>query len=136
MPRPVVCAAQRAEGPKPATALAAAALAVALGLGSVDAARADIAGLTPCSESKAFAKREKNELKALEKRMKQVPTRHVPRRSALPVGLPRQKRWVLTSLCCHAVRAGQCAGAGSVCHSRADQVPLLLLRQGWPSVRD
>nr|6ZZX_F Chain F, PSI-F [Chlorella ohadii]6ZZY_F Chain F, PSI-F [Chlorella ohadii] len=30
----------------------------------------DVAGLTPCSESKAFAKRKKNEVKALNKRLK------------------------------------------------------------------
>jgi photosystem I subunit III len=54
------------------TAIAAAALAAAVGFGSVDAAYADVAGLTPCSESKAFAKREKNEVKALNKRLKQV----------------------------------------------------------------
>ncbi|CAL5225427.1 g8243 [Coccomyxa viridis] len=51
-------------------AVAAAALAAALAFGSVEAAKADISGLTPCSESKGFAKRQKNELKALEKRLK------------------------------------------------------------------
>ena len=53
-------------------AVAAAALAAALAFGSVEAAKADISGLTPCSESKGFAKRQKNELKALEKRLKKV----------------------------------------------------------------
>ena len=53
-------------------AVAAAALATALAFGSVEAANANISGLTPCSESKAFAKREKNELKALTKRLKNV----------------------------------------------------------------
>jgi len=53
------------------TAAAAAALAVAFGFGTVDSAYADVAGLTPCSESKAFAKRKKNEVKALSKRLKQ-----------------------------------------------------------------
>lgn len=52
--------------------LAATALTAALSLGAVDAAKADIAGLTPCSESKAFNKRQKNEIKNLNKRMKQV----------------------------------------------------------------
>lgn len=55
-----------------AKGLAAAALAATLSFGAVDAAYADVAGLTPCSESKAFAKREKNEVKALTKRLKQV----------------------------------------------------------------
>ena len=61
-----------AEAPKVGTALAAAALAAALSLGSVQAAHADIAGLTPCSESKGFAKRQKKEISSLQKRLKQV----------------------------------------------------------------
>ena len=52
--------------------LAASALAAALSFTSVDAAKADVAGLTPCSQSKAFAKRQKNEVKTLTKRLKQV----------------------------------------------------------------
>ena len=69
--RPVACSAQQ----KPAvSAIAAAALAAALTFGTVDAAMADVAGLTPCSESKGFAKRQKNELKALDKRLKNVRT--------------------------------------------------------------
>lgn len=68
----VVCSAERQEASKQlGTAAAAAALAVAFGFGTVDAAYADVAGLTPCSESKAFAKRKKNEVKALSKRLKQ-----------------------------------------------------------------
>ena len=43
-----------------------------MAFGSVDAAKADISGLTPCSESKQFAKREKNEIKALTKRLGKV----------------------------------------------------------------
>jgi len=53
-------------------AVAAAALAAALAFGSVDAAKADISGLTPCSESKQFQKRQKSELKTLDKRLKKV----------------------------------------------------------------
>ena len=53
-------------------AVAAAALAAAMTFGSVDAAKADISGLTPCSESKQFAKRQKNEVKALTKRLGKV----------------------------------------------------------------
>ena len=68
--RPVACSAQQQS---PAVgAIAAAALAAAVSFGQVDAAFADVAGLTPCSESKQFAKREKNELKALDKRLKNV----------------------------------------------------------------
>lgn len=53
-------------------AVAAAALAAVIGFGQVNAAKADISGLTPCSESKAYQKRLKNELKALNKRLKNV----------------------------------------------------------------
>ncbi len=66
----VTASAERVEAPKQvAVAIAAAAL---LGLSNVDAAQADIAGLTPCSDSKAYAKRLKNEVKGLNKRLKQV----------------------------------------------------------------
>lgn len=59
------------------TALAAAALASVVSLGAVDAAYADVAGLTKCSESKAYAKTQKAALKKLEKRKKLVrPARH------------------------------------------------------------
>lgn len=43
-------------------------------------AQADVAGLTPCSESKAFQKRQKKTVKDLQKRMKKVritPTREI-----------------------------------------------------------
>ncbi len=69
--RAVSCSAQEASK-QMGTAVAAAALALAVGFGPVDAAYADVAGLTPCSESKAFAKLEKKEIKQLEKRLKQV----------------------------------------------------------------
>merc|ERR1739848_514792 len=49
--------------------LAAVTLAVTVGL-VAEPAVADISGLTPCADSKAFAKRKKQELKDLEKRMK------------------------------------------------------------------
>ena len=65
-------------------AVAAAALAAALAFGSVEAAKADISGLTPCSESKGFAKRQKNELKALDKRLKKVSAGVVSALQALP----------------------------------------------------
>eukprot|EP00195_Chlamydomonas_chlamydogama_P004820 CAMPEP_0202898744 /NCGR_PEP_ID=MMETSP1392-20130828/7173_1 /ASSEMBLY_ACC=CAM_ASM_000868 /TAXON_ID=225041 /ORGANISM="Chlamydomonas chlamydogama, Strain SAG 11-48b" /LENGTH=228 /DNA_ID=CAMNT_0049584755 /DNA_START=74 /DNA_END=760 /DNA_ORIENTATION=+ len=75
----VVCSAQQSEGIKQAsTAVAAAALAAVVGFGNVDAAYADIAGLTPCSESKAYQKRLKNELKVLQKRQKQYEAGSAP----------------------------------------------------------
>lgn len=75
----VVCQAQKQEAAKQVvTGFAAAALAATVGFGSVDAAYADIAGLTPCSESKAYAKLQKKELKGLEKRLKQVRQRRHP----------------------------------------------------------
>lgn len=40
------------------------------GFAAVEPAYADISGLTPCAESKAFAKLKKKEVKALEKRLK------------------------------------------------------------------
>ncbi|KAK9810720.1 hypothetical protein WJX73_002564 [Symbiochloris irregularis] len=52
-------------------AVTAAALAAVLGFGAVQEARADVAGLTPCSQSKAYNKRQKNEVKGLQKRLKQ-----------------------------------------------------------------
>lgn len=62
--RAVSCSAQKQEASKQvATGVAAAALALTFGFGAVDAAYADVAGLTPCSESKAFAKRKKNEVR-------------------------------------------------------------------------
>lgn len=70
--RAVVCAAARTSQVDVSKAVAAAALAAVIGFGQVDAAKADISGLTPCSESKAYQKRLKNELKALNKRLKNV----------------------------------------------------------------
>jgi photosystem I subunit 3 len=70
----VVCKAAQTDK----SALAAAALAaVVLPFSQVDAAKADIAGLTPCSESKAYAKRLKNEVKGLNKRLKNVSSRNL-----------------------------------------------------------
>eukprot|EP00983_Pelagomonas_calceolata_P031197 979417-Pelagomonas_calceolata.AAC.4 len=51
----------------------ATALALTMGLtADVQPASADVAGLTPCSESKAYNKLERKELKTLEKRLKKV----------------------------------------------------------------
>jgi len=54
-------------------ALAATALALTVGLtADVQPASADVAGLTPCSESKAYNKLLRKELKTLDKRIKKV----------------------------------------------------------------
>lgn len=56
-----------------AGALAATALALTVGLaGDVQPAAADVAGLTPCSQSKAYNKLERKELKTIDKRLKKV----------------------------------------------------------------
>ena len=57
--------------PKVKQALAAAALAIAVGV-TATPAFADVSGLTPCSQSKQYASRQKKEVKALQKRLKQV----------------------------------------------------------------
>lgn len=57
----------------------AATLATTVAL-SAQPAFADIAGLTPCSESKAYAKRQKAEVKALQKRLKNVSRSVKPQR--------------------------------------------------------
>lgn len=80
----VVCSAQKPAAAKQvSTAVAAAALATVVGFGNVDAAYADIAGLTPCSESKAYAKRQKQEIKGLTKRLKQVHTKKMGKTETL-----------------------------------------------------
>jgi photosystem I subunit 3 len=73
--RSVVVKAQKEQSV--AAPLAAAALAAVVGLSNVQPAAADVAGLTPCSQSKAFAKLEKKEVKALEKRLKKVGVQQV-----------------------------------------------------------
>lgn len=82
----VVCQAQEA-AKQVSTAVAAAALATVVGFGNVEAAKADIAGLTPCSQSKAYAKLQKKELKTLNKRLKQVHRWRQSRASQLANGL-------------------------------------------------
>lgn len=63
--RAVSCSAQKHEaGKQVATGVAAAALALTFGFGAVEPAFADVAGLTPCSESKAFAKLKKKEVRS------------------------------------------------------------------------
>merc|ERR1712174_154859 len=57
---------------KGAKTLAAIALAATISVANVEEAQAkkDISGLTPCAKSKPYAKRQKQEIKALEKRLK------------------------------------------------------------------
>lgn len=75
----IVCKAQTQEAAKQvSTAVAAAALAALVGFGDVQPAAADVAGLTPCSESKAYAKLQKKELKQLNKRLKQYEAGSAP----------------------------------------------------------
>lgn len=59
-------------------ALTAAALAAVLSFGAVEQAKADVSGLTPCSQSKGFQKRQKNEIKGLQKRLKQYEADSAP----------------------------------------------------------
>ena len=77
----VSCSAQKAAS-KVAAVAAAAAIAVAAPMVAPEEAFArDVqpyAGLTPCKKNKAFAKREKQELKALEKRLKKYDPESAP----------------------------------------------------------
>ena len=77
----VSCSAEKA-ATKVAAIAAAAAIAVAAPLGAPEEAFArDVqpyAGLTPCKKNKAFAKREKQEIKALEKRLKKYDPESAP----------------------------------------------------------
>lgn len=80
-----VCSAT-AQGEKPvaetaakvATAMALAAIVGTAPFAAPEDAMADISGLTPCKESKAFAKREKQEIKKLESRLKQYAADSAP----------------------------------------------------------
>ena len=79
----VACAAQPQQQQGLTSALGAGLLAAALTLGTVQSAQAEdlfysdanISGLTPCKDNKAFQKRQKNEVKALQKRLKQARSR-------------------------------------------------------------
>merc|ERR1719456_121735 len=59
-------------------ALAISSLVTIAGIVDVNPAAADISGLTPCSESKPFAKRKKQELKELQKRAKKYEADSAP----------------------------------------------------------
>ena len=72
---PVVCSASvdfEKLSKNAAATLAAVAVATSGAMATAPVAKADVAGLTPCAESKAFAKREKQEIKGLTRRLKQV----------------------------------------------------------------
>uniref|UniRef100_A0A061SAC0 Photosystem I reaction center subunit III n=1 Tax=Tetraselmis sp. GSL018 TaxID=582737 RepID=A0A061SAC0_9CHLO len=74
--RGISCSAQKQETP---AASAAAAFALAAGLAlSAAPAQADISGLTPCKDSKAYAKLQKKEVKSLEKRLKKYEAGSAP----------------------------------------------------------
>ncbi|GFR51965.1 hypothetical protein Agub_g14488, partial [Astrephomene gubernaculifera] len=75
---PIVCRARSDATAQIGTAMAASALAAAVTLAAPSAAFADISGLTPCSESKAYAKLEKKEIKGLERRLKQYEADSAP----------------------------------------------------------
>jgi photosystem I subunit 3 len=118
----VVCSAQKPEASQLSTAAAAAALAVVVGFGQVEAAKADISGLTPCSESKGYAKRLKNELKGLNKRLKGYEADSAPA-LALKATIDRtEKRFA------NYAKAGLLCGADGLPHLISD--PGLALRYG------
>jgi len=77
-PRALTTCSAEVKSNKIATTLAVAALAASVPLAVPQEAFADVAGLTPCSESKAFAKREKAELKTLNRRLKQYDPESAP----------------------------------------------------------
>ncbi|XP_078428725.1 photosystem I reaction center subunit III, chloroplastic-like [Wolffia australiana] len=81
--RPIVsCSAEKSPSPAAADSLKAFSAALALSSILISAAplpaAADIAGLTPCKESKAFAKREKQALKKLESSLKKYDPESAP----------------------------------------------------------
>jgi len=118
----VVCAAARTSQVDVSKAVAAAALAAVIGFGQVDAAKADISGLTPCSESKAYQKRLKNELKALNKRLKNYDPESAPA-LALKATMERtEKRFA------NYAKAGLLCGADGLPHLISD--PGLALKYG------
>ena len=79
---PISCSAAKDASAKAVSLAAAAAVALAAPLAMPEEAYArDVqpyAGLTPCKKNKAFAKREKAELKALEKRLKKYDADSAP----------------------------------------------------------
>jgi photosystem I subunit 3 len=120
--RAVVCAAVQKDEQQVSKAIAAAALAAVVGFGQADAAKADISGLTPCSESKAYAKRLKNEVKALNKRLKNYEADSAPA-IAIKATIDRtEKRFA------NYAKAGLLCGADGLPHLISD--PGLALKYG------
>eukprot|EP00879_Flechtneria_rotunda_P000398 GHRR01000491.1.p1 GENE.GHRR01000491.1~~GHRR01000491.1.p1 ORF type:complete len:229 (+),score=76.24 GHRR01000491.1:64-750(+) len=120
--RAVVCSAQKDDSVQLSKAVAAAALAAVVGFGQVDAAKADISGLTPCSESKAYQKRLKNEVKALNKRLKNYEADSAPA-LAIKATIDRtEKRFA------NYAQAGLLCGADGLPHLISD--PGLALKYG------
>lgn len=119
--RSVTCSAQQSGKPVQ-TALAAAALAAAVSFGAVDAAQADISGLTPCSESKGFAKRQKAEVKTLSKRLKNYEPDSAPA-LALNAQIDRTEKRFATY-----AKQGLLCGADGLPHLISD--PGLAIRYG------
>jgi photosystem I subunit 3 len=115
-----VCASAQAEKAPAAVALAATALALTVGFSSVQPAAADVAGLTPCSESKAYAKLQKKEMKALEKRLKKYEAGSAPA-IALEATMERTKNRFVNY-----AKAGLLCGNDGLPHLIAD--PGLALR--------
>jgi photosystem I subunit 3 len=119
----LVCSAERQDAAKTlGTAAAAAALAFTFGFTSVDAAYADVSGLTPCADSKAFAKRKKNEVKALQKRLKQYEAGSAPAIALQATIEKTEKRFD------NYARQGLLCGTDGLPHLIAD--PGLALRYG------
>ena len=105
-----------------ASAAAAATLATVLAFGAPQPAAADVSGLTPCSESKAYATRQKKEIKALQKRQKLYEEGSAPS-LALQATIDRtEKRFANYG------KAGLLCGTDGLPHLIAD--PGLALRYG------
>merc|ERR1712227_391923 len=97
-------------------------LSIALTMTSIKPAEADISGLTPCSESKAFTKRKNQELKELQKRMKKYEFDSAPA-LALKANMDRtEKRFESYS------KSGLLCGTDGLPHLIAD--PGLALKNG------
>ena len=118
----VVCSAEKNGAQQMGKAAAAVALSAVLGLTAVDAAMADVAGLTPCSESKAFAKRKKQEIKGLNKRLKQYEDGSAPSLALKATIEKTEKRFDKYA------RQGLLCGTDGLPHLIAD--PGLALRYG------
>lgn len=72
------CSANQDGAKKVMTAVLATAIATSTLTVDVHEAYADVAGLTPCNESKAFKKREKQAVKSLDRRLKQYEAGSAP----------------------------------------------------------